>query len=158
MAKVTRNPTGADPARAGAYRQRLVVYVAWHPDFEQGAELARRFYDHLTRDSQQPIARGQGIPVYFRSAAEKEGSEAPRPIALEKDHHTAVIALIDGTMVLRRDLGWGPYLAELNRAIDREPSRHRLLPVKLDDDAFAVARGIQATNFIRPHDDRPAEE
>src|SRR4051812_43992599 len=112
MAEVATNPTGADPARAGAYRQRLVVYVARHPAFEQGGEWARRLYDHLTRASQQPIARGLGIPVYFRSASEKEGSEAPRPIALEKAHHTAVIALVDATMVLRRDLGWGPYLAE----------------------------------------------
>src|SRR3954447_19186118 len=88
-----------------AYRQRLVVYVVWHPEFAQGAELARRLYDHLTRDSQQPIARGLGIPVYFRSAAEMPGSRTPRPIPLGKAYHTAVVALVDGTMVLNRDEG-----------------------------------------------------
>ena len=60
------------------YRQRLVVYVVWHRDFDRGTELARFFYDHLMRDSQQPIARGLGIPVYFRSSPASADSAVPR--------------------------------------------------------------------------------
>src|SRR5262245_31159772 len=73
MAEAATNPTGANPAGAGSYRQRV--------------------------------------------------------IELEKAHHTAVIALVDGTMVLRRELGWSRYFEELDRAIGQEPKRHRLLPV-----------------------------
>ena len=93
------------PSTTRTYRQRLVVYVVWHPEFAAGAELARRFYDHLTRDSQQPIARGLGIPVYFRSAPVAAGSQAPRPILLDEAHHTAAIVLVDDAMVLNRDAG-----------------------------------------------------
>ena len=59
-------PAAAHQPGPGVYRQQLVVYVVYHPEFALGAKLALRFYDHLTRDSSQRIARGIGIPVYFR--------------------------------------------------------------------------------------------
>src|SRR4051794_40982790 len=98
-----------------SYRQQLVVYVVFHPEFALGAKLAHRLYDHLTRDSTQRIARGIGIPVYFRSSPWTTGSEKPRPIPLDQAHHTVVVVLVDETMVLRRGDGWNEYLSGLHR-------------------------------------------
>jgi len=132
------------------YRQQLAIYVVFHPKFALGAKLALRLYDHLTRDSSQRIARGIGIPVYLRSTPWAPDSEEPRPIPLDEAHHTVVVALVDGTMVLRRNHGWDRYLANLHQQTYQVPDRHRLLPVKLDDDAFSVAQGLDSANFLRP--------
>jgi SLOG cluster2/TIR domain len=132
------------------YQQQLAVYVVHHPRFEPGAKLALRLYDHLTRDSSQKLARGIGIPVYLRSTPWSPDSEAPRPIPLDQALHTVVIALVDETMVLRRNEGWNRYLADLHAQTAQAPDRHRLLPVKLDDGAFSVAEGLESANFIRP--------
>ena len=59
------------------YQQRLIVYVVWHPNFKEGPVIAGGLYDLLTRDSQKPIARGLGIPVYFRSTPERPPAKTP---------------------------------------------------------------------------------
>ena len=155
MVEDVETSTGVEPFQAGSYRQRLVVYVVWHPDFAPGAELARRLYDQLTRDSQQPIARGLGIPVYFRSAPAGSGSEAPSPITLEEAHHTAVVVLVDDAMVLSGDLGWSDYLTDIHRQIGASGG-HLMLPVMFSGRAFAVAPGVDASNFIRPRSGEPS--
>ena len=148
-------PPEISASAARDYRQRLVVYVAWHPDFAPGAELARRLYDHLTRDSQQPIARGLGIPVYFRSAPAAPGSEAPAPIPLDEAHNTAVVVFVDDTMVLSGDQGWSDYLAELHGRIASAEGGQLMLPVMFSGRAFAVAPGVDAANFLRPRSGDP---
>jgi hypothetical protein len=148
----TTGRTTADPSTPSprSYQQRLVVYVVWHPGFTPGADLARRLYDNLMRDSQQPIARGLGIPVYFRSAAAAAGAARPRDIPLGKAHHTAVVVLVDDTMVIDREDGWSDYVSGLVRQIAREEKKHRLLPVMLSDYAFDLDRDLTTANFIRP--------
>src|SRR5208282_1790662 len=134
------------------YRQRLVVYVVWHPDFQQGAEIARLFYDHLMRDSRQPLARGLGIPVYFRSHPESADVQRPREVRLDEAEHTAVVVLVDDTMVLGKDDGWAAYVSGLHQRAAAEPSRHRVLPVMLSAHAFKLDPKINRSNFIRPLD------
>src|SRR5262249_2043439 len=69
-----------------------------------------------------------------------------------------VVVLVDSMMVLNRDEGWGDYLSDLHERIRPEPDRNRLLAVKLDDDAFSVARGIEKSNFIRPTGDLSSDD
>ena len=140
------------------YRQRLVVYVVWHRDFDRGTELARFFYDHLMRDSQQPIARGLGIPVHFRSSPASADSAVPREIPLDEAEHTAVVVLIDDIMVLNKDLGWAAYISDLHQRTADNSRRHRLLPVKLSAHAFKLEEQINQSNFIRPLDKTPPEQ
>ena len=131
------------------YRQQLAIYVVFHPKFALGAKLALRLYDHLTRDSSQRIARDRHprLPPVDPVGSRFRGAS---PDPARRGHHTVVVALVDGTMVLRRNHGWDRYLANLHQQTYQVPDRHRLLPVKLDDDAFSVAQGLDSANFLRP--------
>ncbi|MGZ3397466.1 MAG: hypothetical protein ACXVB2_25465, partial [Isosphaeraceae bacterium] len=158
MATITPTQPLAQQMAIQDYRQRLVVYVIWHRDFDRGTELARFFYNHLMRDSQQPIARGLGIPVYFRSVAASADSAVPQEIPLDEAEHTAVVVLIDDIMVLNKDLGWAAYISDLHQRTADNPRRHRLLPVKLSAHAFKLEEQINQSNFIRPLDKTPPEQ
>src|SRR5262245_28119027 len=110
----TANGTLSTPeSPAEAYRPPLVVYVVWHPKSVEGAALAGRIYGHLMRDPRQPSARGIGVPVYFRTSADP--SEPPADIDFDRAHHTAVVVLVDDTMVAGWDKGWGRYVEGLWR-------------------------------------------
>ena len=155
MATITPTQPLSQQVAIRDYRQRLVVYVVWHPDFERGTEIAKFFYDNLMRDSKQPLARGLGIPVYFRSSPASADSAVPREIPLDEAEHTAIVVLIDDIMVLNKDLGWAAYISDLHQRTADNSRRHRLLPVKLSAHAFKLEEQINQSNFIRPLDKTP---
>jgi SLOG cluster2/TIR domain len=152
MANVTPSAAPSTSSDIRNYRQRLVVYIVWHRDFAHGAEIARLFYDHLMRDSRQPLARGLGIPVYFRSHPDSADSTLPREIRLDEAAHTAAVVLVDDTMVLGKDDGWAAYVGDLHKHAAAEPRRHRVLPVMLSAHAFKLEPSINRSNFIRALD------
>src|SRR4051812_33814834 len=118
------------PDTAPSYRQRLVVHVVWHPDSAVGRALAGKLYGHLSRDDQNPVARGVGVPVYYRTATAP--AKLPPPIRLDDADHTAVVVLIDSNMTVAADDGWSDYVADLVRQIGPD-GPHRLLLVALSD-------------------------
>lgn len=48
-------------------RPFLVVYVAWHPRFEDGQVIAKAMYDHYRREPYENVAGGTGLGVMYRS-------------------------------------------------------------------------------------------
>ena len=79
------------------YRQRLVVYVAWHPKFIHGRAIAETLYAQLNRPPAHPGGGGLGIPVLFRSDPADGGIPgtpppaslpAPGPIAAKRGRPT----------------------------------------------------------------------
>jgi hypothetical protein len=123
--------------------------VVWHPSFAGGQKLAQFLYDQLTRDSQQPVSRGIGIQVYFRTAT--PGADLPEPIPLDQASHTAVVVLVDDEMVAARPIGWDRYVADLWQQTHVVASPHRLLPVMLTQTALSLAPQVSEANFIRLH-------
>ncbi len=81
------------------YRPRLTLYIVWHPDYQEGQELASHIYSRLTRDVTRPVSRGLGIPVFFRNIMLAETGR-PVPINLDDAQHSAVIVLIDDNFVV----------------------------------------------------------
>ncbi len=129
------------------YRPELVVYVVWHPDFAAGREFAAFVSDQLTRDSQEPLSRGLGIPVYLRTS--QDSVSKPEPIPFDQARHTVVVLLVDNQMVLFREAGWEQYAGELIAAAKRDSSQaHRVLPVKLSSAAFTLHSELRAKNFL----------
>ena len=54
MAKTTADEPKRENSLNAAlktYRQELVVYVVWHPEYSAGREMATLVFDQLTRDS-----------------------------------------------------------------------------------------------------------
>ena len=130
----------------GEYQPRLLIYVVWHPAFERGPKLAESLYGHFSRDPERTNARGLGIPVFFRSAAEL-GGKTPPPISIDAAQHTAIVVLVDPEMVIAE--GWDAYVAELWKQAGAAPERHRLFPVAFDDTAYQLSPQIGEVNFIR---------
>jgi len=140
-------PVASQSRPSAAYLQRLIVYVAWHPDFVQGSEIAGSLYANLSRPTANPTARGMGIPVLFRSQPE-QGKKLPPQIPFDECHHTAAVVLVDDAMVASDD--WTAYVEQLWRAAQESNHRHRIYPVKLSPNAFNLSRSIAQANFIRP--------
>lgn len=130
------------------YCPRLVVYVVWHPDYQDGQALAEHLYSRLRRDVNHPLSRGIGIPVFFRNALLPDTGQ-PVPIDLQDAQHSAVIVLVDDNLVVDDD--WGDYVANLWRQMQVPNCPHRLFPVSLSPQAFNLDSSVPAVNFIRLH-------
>jgi hypothetical protein len=159
---VTETPGAEDNPRR-RYKQRLVVHVLWHPGLQEtrdapgGKEYAEHLYSLLTRDIDDSLARGIGIPVYFRTSVDDKGSPPPE-IELDDAHHTVVVVLVDAGMVLAD--GWGQYVVDLGARIKASNQRHgdrrhRLLVVMFSESAFGLDDRLNEKHFIRLFESKP---
>jgi hypothetical protein len=140
-------PAAAAPSRN--YLPALAVYVVWHPNNARGGELARALLDELTADSDDPLARGIGIPVYFRTGT--PAAAVPAEIELGQAKHTAVIVLVDDEMIRDRGNGWSAYVDEIWKRTNQNQGEHRMLPVAMTQAAFNFSKAIADVNFIRSY-------
>jgi hypothetical protein len=138
-------PAEAAPSRN--YLPALAVYVIWHPKNQRGPELALSLLDRLTSDSKDPLDRGIGIPVYYRTGT--PDAPEPAPIDVGQATRTAVVVLIDDEMIDDRDNGWSAYVNRIWTDTNRNESNHRMLPVALSRYAFNFSPAIRESNFIR---------
>lgn len=137
-----------------AYRPCLVVYVIWHPDFEKGKDFANYIYSLLTRDVREPISRGIGIPVFFRSIPFST-DKVPPEIHLDHAQRSAIVVLVDDNMV--NSAPWNVYVENLwqqTRGID---SPHRLYPASVTPNATNLTGDVSRAQFIRLYQ-RPENE
>lgn len=47
----------------------LSLFVVWHPSFAEGKNIANYLYSIFCRDIEEPLSRGLGIQVYYRSVS-----------------------------------------------------------------------------------------
>lgn len=125
----------------GIVLEPLKIYVAWHPGFGQGINYANYFFSIFNRDTKNPLSRGIGIPVYFRSGID------PLEIDIKSAENIAVILLVDPAMVTS-DV-WETYV---NKLVDQSESNEGNLiiyPVAISKSAFNLSHKLQQKNFIR---------
>lgn len=127
------------------FQPPIIIYVAWHPSFQDGASIGNSIYSQFCRDITQPTSRGIGIPVYFRYA--EFHNKVPRPILLDAAAHSIVFVLVDDNMVVDQD--WEIFLNETWDLCEASGGRHRMLPIQLSSSALRVSKKIAAANFIR---------
>lgn len=75
-------------------RPFLVLYVAWHPAFKAGQDIAKRLYNQYRRALYGNVAGGAGLSVIYRSAPDLTTS-APQHVDLGEGETTAIVMLID---------------------------------------------------------------
>lgn len=75
-------------------RPFLVLYIAWHPAFKAGQDIAKRLYNQYRRELYGNVAGGAGLSVIYRSAPDPATS-APQHVDLGEGETTAVVMLID---------------------------------------------------------------
>jgi len=131
------------------FRPELTVYVTWHPDFENGQAFAEFLYSELTREKAEPLSRGLGIPVYLSTAPDSDS--LPTDVDFDRAQHTVVVLLVDDVMADAGDQGikgerWEDYVQRLLDGVKR--GLHRIIPVKLSEDAFSLHAGLARRNFL----------
>jgi len=137
-----------------SYRPCLVVYVAWHPENTEGKDFAEHIYSRVSRDIGNPISRGIGIPVFFRSVPLPQKGMPPE-IPLDEAQHSAVVVLVDNKVVSSDP--WNDYIEDLWKVTGKAGSPHRVYPVSMTQHAFNLKGDVPRANFIRLHD-KPIED
>ncbi len=126
------------------YQSPLNIYVIWHPKFKEGVEYAKRIYGLLCRDSSNPLSRGIGIPVFYRSSYPISENK-PIPVELKEAKRNALIVLLDDEMF--NDNNWADYISVLLSKVD---SKTRIFPVALSNCAYYQNEGaLNKYQFIK---------
>ena len=103
------HPEGCDePTTSKMAQPFLVIYVAWHPNFAEGANIGKALYDHYRRALYTNVAGGAGLPVVYRSTPAPD-SVVPIDINLSDAETSAIVMLIDDANELQQrldELGW----------------------------------------------------
>ena len=72
----------------------FMLYIAWHPDYVKGTEIAERLYHHFGSHHYRSIVGGVGVSVLFRST-DAPCSTTPLSIEWNYSDTTAVVVLIE---------------------------------------------------------------
>jgi hypothetical protein len=134
-----------------ATRPFLALYVAWHPDFEDGDRIARLLFNHYRRDVYKNVTGGIGLSVQYRSVPAL-GSTVPLPVDLDASETTAVVILADEHWVADGSyVEWGQAVRE---AAHGAGVRAQVFPVAIHRDAFALGTENAARWFEWAPEDR----
>ena len=119
----------------------LSLYIVWHSEFAQGKSIANNMYSVFCRDTEQPLARGLGIPVYYRSS-----TSGTKPIAIEGKNSdcNAIILLIDDHYFLDKMLK--EYTKDIVGLVN---DKTRIFPVALCKEAHEIGCGLKSLQFIK---------
>jgi len=121
----------------------LSLYVVWHPKFTEGKNIANNLYSIFCRDVEQPLSRGLGIPVFYRSVS---FDTTPIPIDTSNAKRNAIILLVDQHFMI--DDNFRAYTEELTKLLDNNT---RIYPVSLCEQATGIGCSLDSLQFIRAY-------
>jgi|GEM_PF-933272 hypothetical protein len=121
----------------------LSLFVVWHPKFLEGKAIANKLYSAFCRDIAEPLSRGLGIPVYYRSAS---FDKMPIPVETNNSVRNAIVLLIDLQYIV--DTDFRTYTESLARLVDDDT---RIYPVALCEQAYQIGCGLEQLQFIRSY-------
>lgn len=124
-------------------RYPLSLFVVWHPDFARGKEIANKLYSTFCRDIEEPLSRGLGMPVYYRSVY---ADNMPIPIDISNASRNAIVLLIDQRYMV--DDGFRTYTETLVGLVD---DNTRVYPVALCEQSYDIGCGLDKLQFIRAY-------
>ena len=116
-------------------RPFLVVYIAWHPAFQRGKEIAKHLFDHYRREHFGNIAGGAGLSVIYRYASDP-ATGAPLSIDFEEGETSAVVVLFDD------EFSKSDEYMEWLEAVSLSPWTHRLPNLEFLNRLFVGIAGV----------------
>ncbi len=119
----------------------LNIYIVWHPDSLVGETIAKELYNTFCRDYKNPLSRGLGIPVYFRST--KLDDNKPVAVDFSGAEKNAIICLIDDVYFL--DDYFKEFTSEIVGQLD---DNNRIYPIKLFEKAHSIGCGLSNLQFV----------
>ena len=132
----------------------LTLYVVWHPDFTRGDDVGNMLLDHFGCYRYRYVSGGDSVRVMFRNAAGLESQE-PYPIDLAGSGATAVVVLLDSTLV--GDTVWSQYVHNLTEQAGRIGFGTRVIPVAMEDgvlDVGLVEQALRWHDWVGPDDEK----
>lgn len=121
-------------------RYPLNIYILWHPSFIEGKKYADSFFSFFCRKVNEPLTRGIGIPVFFRTG------DCPIPINFDVSEHTAIILLVNDDMVI--DNNWSEYTNELVNQVKKD-NKNIIYPIAFTTNAYKFNDQLKPMNYIR---------
>jgi hypothetical protein len=118
----------------------LSLIVVWHPSFSEGKTIANDLYGIFCRDIDEPLSRGLGIQVYYRSVS-------LFPIDTNIANRNAIILLIDENYMVDSD--FQEYTKQIVSLTDENT---RIYPIALCEQATGLGCGLNSIQFIRYKD------
>ncbi len=126
------------------YISPLNCYIVWHPEFKDGEKYANEIYSLICRDSNNPLQRGMGIPVFYRSES-GDNTDVPITINVKEAKRNALIILVDDEMF--NDSNWEDYISSL---IELQDEFTRIYPVAFSEYAYSQNEGqLNLNQFIQ---------
>jgi hypothetical protein len=119
----------------------LSLFVVWHPKFIEGKTIANNLYSIFCRNVDEPLSRGLGIPVYYRSTS---SNKLPISIDSGNARRNAIIVLIDQQYFI--DENFREYTETLIKLVDENT---RIYPITLCEQAHEIGCGLKSFQFIR---------
>jgi hypothetical protein len=127
-------------------RPFLVVYIAWHPAFQRGKEIAKHLFDHYRREHFGNIAGGAGLSVVYRYAPDP-ATGTPLGVDFEEAETSAVVVLFDEEFSKSAEyLGW---LEAVSLSSDNSGMRLMVFPVAMDASLTESGISEQAVRWDR---------
>lgn len=127
-----------------ATRPIFTLYVAWHPSFKGGREIADRLHRHFGRDLYSGIEEERGVSVLERSEA-AQGAPAPLAVDWDDTEITAVVILSEATLV--GDPEWINYVRGLAQEARQRGIQDGFFPVALDREGLNLGIPQQALRW-----------
>ena len=140
---MTPNPE-AESNSAIDTRPFFAIYVAWHPMFAEGPEIARHLFGHYRRDLYRSVMGGTGLPVNYRSSSDQPNG-MPRPIDFDSSELSATVLLIEEHWM--NDPRWVDWAKELDNASFESDLRSLVFPVAIAEGALTLELATNALHW-----------
>ena len=128
------------------FKSPLAIYIIWHPSFKDGQEIADYLYSVFCRDSDKPLNRTIGIPVYLRKVNYKDNGY-PKNIDYNESTFNAIIPLIDDDFV--NDKNYKTYIEEILSYSLQSNGKTKVYPVAISKSAYSFSKTLGQINFLR---------
>lgn len=125
-------------------RPFLVLYLVWHPSFEDGRFLAKKLYDHYRRELYSNVAGGAGLSVIYRFTSVPTSS-APAAIDFNEGETSAVVVLIDEHFI--NDTNYVTWVKNLFTQTNAIGLSARVFPVAISSKATSIGFAEQAIRW-----------
>jgi len=121
----------------------LSIYVLWNENYPDGSDISNEIYKQLTRDVEDPLNRGIGIPVYFIT----ESDDIFEVYEVSKSQKNVFILLVDDNMVVDKE--WKDSVNKLVEKCTQNKESNLLLAIAITDNAYNLSEEISRINYIR---------
>lgn len=127
-------------------RPFLVLYVVWHPAFDEGQLIAKKLYEHYRRELYSNVAGGTGLSVIYRSVPDPM-TLAPVNIDFSESETSAVLMLIDESFA--GDDHYVAWSKDLMSETDAVGLSTRVFPIAITSEATHMGFAEQAVRWDR---------